>query len=203
MIAHHLRGRGISDEHLCRAFDLVPRERFVDEMYIADAYADAPLPIGHGQTISQPYIVARMLQELDVQPGQRVLDVGAGSGYQTALLSHLAKEVHAIERIEALADQATETLRQLGITNATIHVGDGSLGLPEYAPFDRIVCGAASPDVPAAWIEQLADGGKIVLPVGSMDVQTLVRVEKQGHDLRRAELCGVRFVPLIGKQGWR
>lgn len=203
MIERHLRLRGISDVRVREAFDLVPRERFLDESHQSDAYADCPLPIGYGQTISQPYIVALMLQELDVRPEHRVLDVGAGSGYQTALLSRLAAEVHGVERVAELAIRATETLRQLGVTNATMHVGDGSLGWPECAPFDRIICGAASPDVPPAWIEQLAAGGKIVAPVGPRDVQSLLLVEKNGPNLRRVELCGVRFVPLLGEQGWR
>ncbi|MBN1555926.1 MAG: protein-L-isoaspartate(D-aspartate) O-methyltransferase [Phycisphaerae bacterium] len=203
MIERHLRARGIRDPRVCEAFRLVPREWFVDDAYKSDAYVDSPLPIGNGQTISQPYIVALMLQELDVHPEHRVLDVGAGSGYQTALLSHLAAEVHGVERIETLADRAVKTLAKLNLTNVTIHVGDGSLGWPDHAPYDRIICGAAAPDVPPAWIEQLTDGGVIVTPAGPRDVQTLRRVEKHGTEIRRTELCGVRFVPLLGEQGWR
>ncbi|MBN1942343.1 MAG: protein-L-isoaspartate(D-aspartate) O-methyltransferase [Phycisphaerae bacterium] len=203
MIERHLRARGIRDPRVCQAFDRVPREAFLDEKHRAEAYADSPLPIGCGQTISQPYVVALTLQELSVQPEHRVLDVGSGSGYQTALLSYLAAEVHAVERIETLASRAMETLKRLGVTNATVHIGDGSLGLPAFAPFDRIVCGAGAPDIPNAWIEQLADGGRIVAPVGPRDVQTLLRVEKHGEHLRRVDLGGVRFVPLIGEQGWR
>jgi len=202
MVEAHLRGRGIADERIVRAFLSVPRERFVERAYRAEAYADHPLPIGEGQTISQPYVVALMLQELDVRPTHRVLDVGAGSGYQSALLGHLAAEVHAVERIESLASRAQNVLRNLGITNVTIHVGDGTAGLPGEAPFDRIVCGAGAPDVPPAWVDQLVDGGRIVLPVGPRDVQTLLRVEKHGQALRRVELGGVRFVPLIGRSGW-
>lgn len=203
MIERHLRARGVTDPRVCRAFALTPRERFLDPSQRQNAYADSPLPIGSDQTISQPYIVGLMLQELDVQPDHRVLDVGAGSGYQTALLSHLAGEVHGVERIASLAARARETLEQLGISGATIHVGDGSMGLPDHAPFDRIIGGAASPNVPDAWGEQLADGGKIVTPVGPRDVQTLVRVEKRGNQVKQTELCGVRFVPLLGEQGWR
>lgn len=203
MIENHLQARGVNDPRVCEAFEQAPREAFVAPEYHGEAYADHPLPIGCGQTISQPYIVGLMLQELDVQPHHRVLDVGAGSGYQSALLGRLAAEVHAIERIETLADRARRTLATLGITNVTMHVGDGTLGLPTHAPFDRILCGAAGPHVPEAWIEQLTDGGRIVMPVGLRDVQTLLRVEKHGEELRRKKLCGVRFVPLIGQQGWR
>lgn len=202
MIERHLRARGVTEERICRAFREVPREAFLEEAYRRNAYADSPLPIGYGQTISQPYVVGRMLQELDVQPFHRVLDIGAGSGYQTALLARLAAEVHAVERIEPLARRAAETLRRLGIANATVHTGDGSLGLPEHAPFDRILCGAACPDIPAPWIEQLADGGRIVAPVGPRDVQTILRVEKHGGELRRVESEAVRFVPLLGEHGW-
>jgi protein-L-isoaspartate(D-aspartate) O-methyltransferase len=203
MIRRHLQDRGVSDQRVREAFECVPREMFLDETQRRDAYVDSPLPIGCGQTISQPYIVGLMLQELDVHPDHRVLDVGSGSGYQTALLSHLARDIHAVERLDTLAARSVETLGRLGVANATVHVGDGSLGLPDFAPFDRIICGAASPDVPPAWIEQLADGGIIIVPTGPRDVQTLLRVEKRGEKLRRVEICGVRFVPLLGEQGWR
>ena len=202
MIDNHLRARGITAPAVLKAFEIIDRSLFVPSEYASQAYADSPLPIGDGQTISQPYIVALSLQELAPLPGQRVLDVGAGSGYQTALLACMTGEVFAVERVEQLARRASKLLEKLKISNAHIHIGDGSLGLVEHAPFDRIVCGAASPKVPKAWIEQLADGGRIVLPIGGRDIQTLVRIDKIGSKLATQEICGVRFVPLLGEQGW-
>ena len=203
MVETQLGRRDIRDERVLEAFMEVPRERFIPAHHVRDAYADHPIAIGHGQTISQPYVVALTLQELDVRPGHRVLDVGTGSGYQTALLAKLAEHVYAIERISALTEQATATLAELGIGNVTLRTGDGTLGWAENAPFDRIVCGAAAPNVPATWIEQLADGGKIVLPIGPRDSQILLVLEKDGDRIRRREICGVRFVPLIGRHGWQ
>ncbi len=202
MIADQLQARRITAPSVLKAFQAIDRLLFVPPEYALEAYCDCPLPIGYGQTISQPYIVALTLQELDPQPGQRVLDVGVGSGYQTALLSCMCGEVFGVERIEQLARVATETIDKLEISNVHIQVGDGSLGWPEHAPFDRIVCGAAAPDVPKAWLEQLADGGRIVMPLGNRDTQTLIRMDKIGSKLTRREICGVRFVPLIGEQGW-
>jgi len=143
-----------------------------------------------------------MVQELDLRPEHRVLDVGAGSGYQTAILARLAREAFAIERIGPLARSASAALAELGIRNVTLTVGDGTLGWPEHAPFDRIVCGAAGPEVPEAWIEQLADGGRLVMPTGGPEVQTLVVVDKHAGRTSRRNLCGVRFVRLIGREGW-
>ncbi len=202
MIRGHLQDRGITDPRILDAFRRVPRERFVSPKHLRDAYADYPLPIGLGQTISQPYIVALMIQELDVQPSDRVLDVGSGSGYQTALLATLAEKVFAVEQFADLSERAQKTLNDLGITNVHFRVGDGSVGLPDEAPFERIICGAAAPDLPAPWVEQLVDGGRIVLPVGGRDSQTLLRVEKHGPDIRQTNICGVRFVPLLGEKGW-
>jgi len=203
MIEGHLRGRGIDDERLLEAFRRIPRERFVPPSEADRAYEDHPLPIGHGQTISQPYVVALMIQELDVRGTHRVLDVGAGSGYQTAILAHLAKFVYGIERVPQLAQRAAAVLGELGVTNASVLTGDGSLGLPAHAPFDRIICGAGAPHVPEAWIEQLTEGGRILVPVGTADVQTLIAVEKTDRGVRRRSLGDVRFVRLIGEQGWR
>jgi len=170
--------------------------------YRHEAYADRPLPIGHGQTISQPYIVALMVQQLDPRPSHRVLDVGAGSGYQTAILARLCRHVYAVERIEELTERAVGVLGALNINNVTLCTRDGSLGWIEEAPFDRIICGAATPQVPSSWIDQLADGGRIVVPVGDTDIQTLQVVAKDGDTIRRRELCEVRFVRLIGQQAW-
>jgi protein-L-isoaspartate(D-aspartate) O-methyltransferase len=202
MVQQQLRARDIADEAVLAAFLDVPRERFVPDAYLADAYADYPLPIGHGQTISQPYVVALMVQELHPQPHHRVLDVGAGSGYQTAILARLVGHVYGVERIAALAERAAGTLAGLGLTNVTIRTGDGTLGWPEEAPFDGIICGAAAPEVPPSWIDQLADGGRIALPVGGSFSQVLTVLEKRGDQLQQHEVCGVRFVKLIGQEGW-
>ena len=201
MIQHHLRERGISDPRILTAFEAVPREWFISPDQIDQAYADHPLPIGHEQTISQPYIVAEMIQQLRAQPHHRILDVGAGSGYQTALLARLVAHVYAIERIDALAEQARQRLEDLGITNVTIRTGDGSVGWPDEAPFDGIISGAASPDVPPAWLEQLAEGGRIVAPIGPIAVQDLRVIEQTPTGPRSTSVCGVRFVKLIGQQG--
>lgn len=202
MVNHQLRARGIRHGAVLGAFLDIPREWFIPADLIHQAYEDQPLPIGLGQTISQPYIVALMLQELDIQPTHTVLDVGAGSGYQTALLSRLARRVCAIERLEELSEQAMAALQHLGARNVTLITGDGSLGWPENAPFDRIICGAAGPEIPSAWIDQLADGGRIVAPIGGAYEQTLVSIDKQGQKISRHDICDVRFVKLIGRAGW-
>jgi protein-L-isoaspartate(D-aspartate) O-methyltransferase len=177
MVRSQIRSRGVSDERVLAAMEDIPRHRFIPSQRASDAYEDQPVPIGHGQTISQPYVVALMVQELDVRAGHRVLDVGAGSGYQTAILSRLAKQVYAIERLPELAERASAVLGELGIANVTFRVGDGSLGWREESPFDRIISGAGSPDVPRSWIDQLADGGRIVAPVGGEDCQMLLAVD--------------------------
>jgi len=202
MVEHQLRMRGIDDKRILDAFAAVPRERFVPRRYRDEAYADRPVPIGHDQTISQPYIVALMVQELLPQPHHRVLDVGAGSGYQSAILARLVKCVHAVERLGVLAERARQTLAELGVTNVSVHTADGTLGLGDEAPFDGIICGAATPQVPQPWIDQLADGGRIVVPVGEMFSQSLVVLHKHGDRVRRRQICGVRFVKLIGEHGW-
>jgi len=202
MLDHDLRGRGIIDGAVLDAFARTPRDRFVPPESQRQAYADHPVPIGHGQTISQPYIVALMLQEMAPLRGLRVLEVGAGSGYQTALLAHLAGWVYAVERIDALAGGARRVLAELDIANVTLTVADGTAGWADHAPFDRIICGAAAPHLPAPWIDQLADGGRIVVPVGAEAYQTLAVYDKHGDDLRRHDACAVRFVRLIGRHGW-
>lgn len=202
MVREQLQSRGIRQEKVLQAFLDVPRHLFVPPEQIEHAYEDTPLPIGHGQTISQPYIVALMVQELDASPEDYVLDVGAGSGYQTAILARLAKHVFAIERIAELAERAMVALASTNTNNVTIYNADGTLGWPEQAPFDRIICGAASPDVPASWIDQLADGGRIVVPTGGELTQTLIAIEKNDGSIRRRTICDVRFVKLIGQHGW-
>jgi protein-L-isoaspartate(D-aspartate) O-methyltransferase len=194
--------RLIRDARVLEAMRRIPRHRFVPSALEEHAYDDAPLPIGEGQTISQPYIVARMLEALRLEGGERALDVGTGSGYAAAVLGRLADEVHTIERFESLAKTAALRLEALGISNVRVHVGDGSLGLPEAGPFDAIVVAAAAPTVPTALVEQLADGGRLVIPLGQELDQVLVRLKKKGGEVLQESLDAVRFVPLIGEQGW-
>jgi protein-L-isoaspartate(D-aspartate) O-methyltransferase len=203
MVQRDLRARGIADEAVLSAFMEIPRERFLPESCLAEAYDDHPLPIGHGQTISQPLVVAMMVRELRCQPHHRVLDVGAGSGYQTAILSRLVSHVFAVERINELTEQAIDALASIGVDNVTVCTTDGTLGLPEEAPFDGIICGAAAPDVPPSWRDQIADGGRIVLPVGDRHEQMLIVIQRSGDAFTRREVCPVRFVKLIGQEGWR
>jgi len=197
-----LRRRGISDQAVLRAMEDVPRENFVAPGFVESAYADQALPIECGQTISQPFVVAYMTEQLEVGPEQRVLEIGTGSGYQAAVLSRLAGEVVTVERYRTLADMARERLTRLGYTNVTVRVGDGMAGAPDLAPFDRIMVTAAAEEVPDALIGQLAEAGKMVLPVGPRhDAQHLVKLTKQPEGgLIREELIAVRFVPLLPGQ---
>lgn len=197
-----LRDQGVSDLAVLRAFDEVPRHVFVPSGVAHRAYEDSALPIGGGQTISQPSVHALSLQALQLNGRGRVLEVGTGSAFQTALLARLAEQVFSIERVPALFDRARELLQQLQIRNVSLLLGDGTLGWREYSPYDAIVVGAAAPDVPAAYVEQLADGGRLVIPVGGRDEQTLVAFTRRGRTLERIELLPVRFVPLLGAQGW-
>jgi protein-L-isoaspartate(D-aspartate) O-methyltransferase len=195
-----MRRRGIHDVRVLRALELVPRERFVDPEQSRHAYGDHALPIECGQTISQPYVVAAMSEALEVEPSHKVLEIGTGSGYQAAVLAHLAGEVFSVERYRTLAEIAERRLRDLELDNVTVVVGDGSLGLPEHAPFDRIVVTAAAGEIPQALMDQLVEGGVIVAPVGpSGSVQSLVRIRKgaAGEEPEREELMQVRFVPLV------
>ena len=180
----------------------VPRHAFVPPEAVAAAYNDQPLSIGEGQTISQPYMVAAMTQALQLAGHERVLEVGTGSGYQTAVLSLLAGVVHTIETIAALAEQARERLGRLGYANVQVHVGDGTRGWAAAAPYDAIVVTAAAPSIPSPLIAQLADGGRVVLPVGGSDTQELVRVTRKGYETIREFFFHCRFVPLIGEYGW-
>jgi len=193
-----LRRRGISDQAVLRAMDEVPREHFVSPDTTDTAYADRALPIACGQTISQPYVVAYMTEQLDVRPEHRVLEVGTGSGYQAAVLSRLAREVVTIERYRTLADTARVRLETLGYGNVEVVVGDGLAGVPSRAPFDRIIVTAAAESVPDALMEQLAEGGVMVLPLGSHAAsQVLVKLTKNKDRIAREDLIAVRFVPLL------
>jgi len=196
-----LRRRGISDQAVLRAMDEVPREHFVTSEFTDSAYADQALPIACGQTISQPYVVAYMTEQLEVEAGHRVLEVGTGSGYQAAILSRLARDVVSIERYRTLADTARERLKTLGYANVTVIAGDGFAGAPEQAPFDRIIVTAAAEEVPDALVEQLAEGGKMVLPLGPRHgMQHIVKLAKTAGGLTRENLIAVRFVPLLPGQ---
>jgi protein-L-isoaspartate(D-aspartate) O-methyltransferase len=192
-----LRRRGIGDAAVLRAMDEVPREHFVESSLVDSAYADHALPIACGQTISQPYVVAYMTEQLGVHPGHRVLEVGTGSGYQAAILSRLAREVITVERYRTLAESARTRLATLGYNNVEVRVGDGLDGVPEQAPFDRIIVTAAAETIPAALVEQLAAGGVMVLPLGPHSgAQQLVKLTKN-EGIEQEDLIGVRFVPLL------
>jgi len=202
MVETQLRARGIVDARVLDAFLSVARHEFVDPGLVGEAYADRPLPIGHGQTISQPYMVALMTQCLAPQPGDRVLEVGTGSGYQAAILSCLARTVFTIERIAPLAQRAKEAFARLGLTNVLQRVGDGSIGWEAYAPYDGIVVTAGAPRVPPSLLQQLTDGGRLVIPTGSTATQTLRVLVRQGDRFGERDEAGCVFVPLVGEEGW-
>ena len=193
-----LRARGVGDPRVLAAMSAVPRHRFVRPEQVEIAYADSPLPIGQGQTISQPEMVAVMLEVLALAGGEHVLEVGTGSGYQAALLAKLARDVVTVEIVPELAERARSVLAAAGADNVTVHLGDGSLGWPADAPYDAIVVAATAPRVPEALVAQLADGGRLVLPVA----QTLTRVTRHGDVLDEDRLGECAFVPLVGEQGW-
>ena len=196
-----LRRRGISDQAVLRAMEEVPREHFVAAAFIDSAYADRALPIACGQTISQPYVVGYMTEQLEVAPEHRVLEVGTGSGYQAAILSRLAREVVSIERYRTLGDQARQRLKTLGYANVTVVVGDGFAGAPERAPFDRIIVTAAAAEIPGALVEQLGEEGKLLLPLGPRNgPQHIIKLSKSNGELNRETLIAVRFVPLLPGQ---
>ena len=203
MIQQQVVERGITDERVLAAMRRVPRELFFPKGDRREAFADRAGSIGHGQTISQPYMVALMTARLDVQPHHKVLEVGTGSGYQTAILCQLAGEVHTVERVKPLLDEAFERLLSMGHRNVHFRYGDGTLGWPEQAPFDRILIAAGAPDLPRSLLlSQLKDGGLAVLPHGPAEEQMLVEVRRQGKDLAVTDVCPCRFVPLIGEEGW-
>jgi protein-L-isoaspartate(D-aspartate) O-methyltransferase len=202
MVENQIIARGITDTRVLAAMRSVHRHAFVLESFIGEAYEDHPLPVGEGQTISQPYIVALMTSHLALTGKENVLEIGTGSGYQAAILAKLAKEIHSVERIAELAARAKETLKGLGIRNVTIHVGDGSLGWPDAAPYDRIIVTAAAPAVPEELTSQLKPGGRLIIPVGERWNQMLEQWEKTKDGLEKLDVLPVVFVPLLGEKGW-
>lgn len=203
MVEEQFIRRDITDKRVLEAMRKVPRHIFVPEEHRHLAYSDCPLPIGQNQTISQPYIVALMTQMLALKGDESVLEIGTGSGYQAAVLSLVAQEVYTIERYEILAQQALKSITQLDIKNITLQVGDGTLGWPEHAPYDAILATAAAPKVPHPLLDQLADGGRLVIPVGGRIGQYLESWFREGEKFRHEQTVAVAFVPLLGKHGWK
>ncbi len=205
MVDSQIRARGLRDERVLAAMEKIPRHLFVEPALVDQAYNDTPLPIGEGQTISQPYMVALMTEALALTGKEKVLEIGTGSGYQTAILAELAEQVFSIERIASLAAAARKILDQLGYYNVAIRVGDGSLGWREEAPFDAIIVTAGAPRIPRPLVEQLAIGGRLVVPVGGRFTQELYRVTRLSadpNDVETEALGGCRFVDLVGEHGW-
>lgn len=205
MVEEQLRGRGIRDTRVLAAMRAIPRHLFVPAERMAQAYSDQPLAIGEDQTISQPYMVAAMSEALELTGGERVLEIGTGSGYQAAVLARLAREVFSVEMYASLATAAGRRLAELGYPNVTVVTGDGSEGLAEHAPYDAIVVTAAAPAIPPPLLEQLAEGGRMVIPIGPVggtETQELVRVRKEGERITQEVLHYCRFVPLVGRYGW-
>ncbi|HPC85802.1 MAG TPA: protein-L-isoaspartate(D-aspartate) O-methyltransferase [Smithellaceae bacterium] len=206
MVETQIRARSIRDDRVLKVMETIPRHLFVDEGLIDQAYSDNPLPIGERQTISQPFIVALMTQALELKGMERVLEIGTGSGYQTAILAKLADRVFSIERVAVLASRARAILDRLNCYNVAIRVGDGSYGWKEEAPFDAIITTAAAPQVPQYLLSQLAPGGRMVVPVGGREVQTLYKLTRSienPSELKKEDLGGCRFVSLIGESGWK
>jgi len=203
MVEFQVRARGVRDRRVLAAMRKIPRHLFVPKGYERAAYEDRPLPIGEGQTISQPYIVAVMTEQLDLAPQDRVLEIGTGSGYQAALLVELAGTVISVERLADLADRARENLARAGVTGVRVVVGDGTQGYPPEAPYDAIIVTAASPTIPEPLIDQLAEGGRLIAPVGPRDCQDLIKLVKHEGRVETIPLGGVCFVPLIGQFGWQ
>ena len=203
MVETQIRKRQVSDIRVLDCLEQVPRHEFVPAEFSERAYEDVPLPIGGGQTISQPYIVAAMTAALRFQGSERVLEIGTGCGYQAAVLARLSREVFTVEFRAELATEATQRLARLGFTNAHVHCGDGTLGLREFAPYDAILVAAAAPSAPAPLLEQLADGGRMIVPVGGVENQELRLIERHGTELQTTLLEPCRFVPLLGAHGWK
>lgn len=203
MVESQLISRGIKDPRVLDAMRKVPRHRFVEEALFSQAYNDHPLPIGEKQTISQPYMVALMTEALELQGQERVLEIGTGSGYQTAILAELAEKIYSIERIRTLSVKAQRILDDLGYFNVVLKVGDGTLGLKEEGPFDAIIVTAGSPDVPQPLVDQLAMGGRLVVPVGDRYTQSLMKITRVKEGITKTDLGGCRFVSLLGTHGWK
>jgi protein-L-isoaspartate(D-aspartate) O-methyltransferase len=203
MVETQLRKRGVKDANVLCAMTKVPRHLFVPENLRTQAYSDEPLPIGAGQTISQPYIVAAMTEALGLCGTERILEIGAGCGYQTAVLSLLGREVYSVELRSELATLASETLNRLGYANVHVHCGDGSTGLKEFGLYDAILVAAAAPTVPEPLLEQLNEGGRLIAPVGTEERQELVLITRGGSEFMRERREGCRFVPLLGRYGWK
>ncbi|HET6930368.1 MAG TPA: protein-L-isoaspartate(D-aspartate) O-methyltransferase [Candidatus Acidoferrum sp.] len=203
MVETQIRKRGIADERVLHAMATVPRHEFVPAFWINQAYADEPLPIGHGQTISQPYIVAAMVASLSLTGSEKILEVGTGCGYQAAVVSLLAKEVHSVEILPELAQSSAERLQRLSYANVHVHCGDGTMGWPESSPYDAILISAAAPAVPEPLLQQLSEGGRLVAPVGDEDKQELQLVIKREGNFSVKQGGPCRFVPLMGQHGWR
>lgn len=197
-----LQEQGIRDLAVLHAIDEVPRHRFIPTGVRHRAYEDSPLPIGNGQTISQPLIHARYLESLHLTGEEKVLEIGTGSGYQTALLARLAAQVFSIERIAPLLDRARDVLGEIGVRNVSFLLGDGTLGWRQYAPFDAILVSAAAPTVPPAYLDQLAEGGRLLIPLGDRGEQMLTVITRQGSTFSQVDAGPVRFVPLLGKESW-
>jgi protein-L-isoaspartate(D-aspartate) O-methyltransferase len=203
MVDEQLVRRGIKDQRVLNAFLEVPRHKFVEEYLKYKAYDDYPLSIGYGQTISQPYMVALMTEAINPQPAERILEIGTGSGYQAAILSRLCSAVYTIERISALASRARKALDDLGYFNVHIRLGDGTMGLPQDAPYDGIIVTAGAPHVPESLIGQLREDGRLIIPVGDEGIQDLKRITRTKDGVKEESLGGCRFVKLIGKNGWQ
>lgn len=203
MVERQIEARGIKDAHVLEVMRQIPRHQFVPTDNVRRAYMDNPLPIGAGQTISQPYIVALMTSELVLNGSEKILEIGTGSGYQAAVLSKLALVVHTVERMPKLAERARSVLESLGYNNVFVHVGDGTLGWPEEAPFDRIIATAAAPKVPPPLLDQLRIGGRLIIPVGSRWRQVLELWTREENGYLKNEILPVVFVPLLGEEGWQ
>jgi len=203
MVEGQIRNRGVTDERVLSAMASVPRHEFVPPFWINQAHADEPLPIGHGQTISQPYIVAAMVAALALAGPENVLEIGTGCGYQAAVLSLLAREVHAVELLPDLAQSAAERLQRLGYANVHVHAGDGTLGWLAASPYEAILVSAAAPSIPEPLLQQLAEGGRLIAPVGDLDKQELQLIARHAGKLFVKPCGACRFVPLMGEYGWR